>query len=182
MSRFVALALVCGLYAAPEAASLKLDGSEWRVTVTPDAKTAAKGEKAFNDTLIFNAGKMTATACSAYGFKPSNYRTTAIAGGWRHGLAAVSATLETGELLMLVAEAGNPHDPNAVAVLRHGLKLGYVPREANAPVALLLEKGRRVECRVAGRLDIDRAAEIPGDLVFTAFARGDPRIELTLAG
>ena len=134
-----------------------------------------------NMSLLATAVAVAARSASAPSRRTSLFA-FAIAGGWRHGLAAVAATLETGELLMLVAEAGNPHDPNAVAVLRHGLKLGYVPREANAPVALLLEKGRRVECRVAGRLDIDRAAEIPGDLVFTAFARGDPRIELTLAG
>lgn len=107
----------------------------------------------------------------------------AIAGGFYHGLAAVVDDLVVGESLVLRSEPGNPHDANAVEVLRHdGRKLGYVPRAANEPVARLLGRQARVQAVVVGRLDVRRAADVPDDLVFTGFTHGDPRIRLALVG
>ena len=58
--------------------SAKGKGAEegtWKVTVTPDTASAAKGEKEFEDTLVLHKGKFRSTACAAYGFREASYRT-----------------------------------------------------------------------------------------------------------
>src|SRR5215831_12616636 len=47
----------------------------WTVKVTPDAPSASKGEKEFDDTLILRKGKFRSTACEAHGFGEAAYRT-----------------------------------------------------------------------------------------------------------
>jgi hypothetical protein len=107
----------------------------------------------------------------------------AIAGGGYHGLYDVREELMIGEELKLRAEPDNPFDVNAVAVHRAGgLMLGYLPREANAPVARLLASGESIEARVIGRLVFGRAEDVPDDFAFTGFVNGDPRIRLLLRG
>jgi hypothetical protein len=106
----------------------------------------------------------------------------AIAGGFHHGLKDRREGLHAGLHLILRAEPDNPHDADAVAVLApDGARLGYIPREANAPVAALLRAGADVTCEVVDLLDIRRARDIPPDLVFTGFTSGDPRLRLTVA-
>jgi hypothetical protein len=46
----------------------------WTVKVTPDAASAAKGEKEFDDTLVLHKGKFRSSACEAYGFGEAAYR------------------------------------------------------------------------------------------------------------
>ena len=72
--------------------------------------------------------------------------------------ALVINKLKAGKKLTLVAEPDNPFDPNAVAIYRKGVKLGYVPRVRNSLVAQLLAFGHDnvVECRI---LKVDRKAE-----------------------
>lgn len=105
----------------------------------------------------------------------------AIAGGSYHGLHAALPGLSPGLHLTLQREAENPHDANAVAVLGpDGVKLGYIPREANAPIAALMDAGKRVDAEITAMLDIRRSRDIPDDLVFTGFQTGDPMIALTV--
>ncbi len=106
----------------------------------------------------------------------------AIAGGYHHGLEAALGRIKPGTKLVLVREAANPYDADAVAVYQDGLKLGFIPREANTPVARLLDRGERVTAEVMRMLDIRRSSEVPDELVFTAFASGDPMIRLTVEG
>lgn len=107
----------------------------------------------------------------------------AVAGGHHHGLDRLRDTLTPGTGLVLQAEPLNPHDADAVVVLHpDGTKLGYVPREANAPVARLLAQGVAVLCEVVGPLDVVCISDIPADLVFTGFSTGDPRLRLMLPG
>lgn len=72
--------------------------------------------------------------------------------------ALVLNKLEPGATLTLEAEDDNPHDPDAVALLWNGVKLGYIPRESNALPAQLLAFGHNdvVECRI---LKVDPQAE-----------------------
>lgn len=72
--------------------------------------------------------------------------------------ATVLGKLKPGKKLRLVAEPKNRHDPNAVAIYRKDLKLGYVPRASNALVAQLLRFGHTdvLECRI---LKVDPEAE-----------------------
>lgn len=51
-----------------------LDGTTWKIKVVPDAVSAEKGEKEFEDELVFAEGKVTLTACVSYGFEASVYR------------------------------------------------------------------------------------------------------------
>ena len=56
--------------------------------------------------------------------------------------AKVISKLKPGKRLRLVAEPHNPADPNAVAIYRKDVKLGYIPRDQNDLAAQLLRFGR----------------------------------------
>ncbi len=82
--------------------------------------------------------------------------------GWRKG----DFKLKPGKRLRLVAEPHNPADPNAVAIYRKDVKLGYIPRDQNDLAAQLLHFGHDdvLECRI---LKVDKRLK-PG----TRFASG----------
>jgi len=67
----------------------------------------------------------------------------------------VWAEMHEGDALELVREPQNIHDPRAVRVEWHGIKLGYVPRRDNEAVARLLDRGSRLEARIV-RLSASR--------------------------
>jgi hypothetical protein len=69
-----------------------LDGTTFKVKVVPDKATADKGEKGFEDELIFADGKFTSTALSRKGFKPSKYRAEAESWEAEFEVELVSAT------------------------------------------------------------------------------------------
>src|SRR5437879_5417108 len=52
-----------------------LDGTRWIIKVTPDQEAREKGEKAFDDVIVFDGGKVSMTACVKVGFAASDYRT-----------------------------------------------------------------------------------------------------------
>ena len=56
--------------------------------------------------------------------------------------------LKVGDILQLVREPGNPHDPNAVRVEWRGHKLGYVPRADNEALARFMDRGSKAEARI----------------------------------
>lgn len=58
--------------------------------------------------------------------------------------------LKVGQELELKAEPDNPFDANAVAIWAGKYKLGFVPREHNEMLALMLHFGHKdvFECRV----------------------------------
>ena len=56
--------------------------------------------------------------------------------------------LHEGDALVLVREPDNEHDPRAVRVEWHGVKLGYVPRRDNAAVARMLDNGTSLDARI----------------------------------
>lgn len=103
----------------------------------------------------------------------------AIAGGYYHNLREALPNLQPGMMLTLKREADNPYDSNAVAVhASDGARLGYIPREANAPIAALLDAGQVIWAEILSMLDIQRVDDIPDDLVFTGFETGDPMVQL----
>ena len=70
--------------------------------------------------------------------------------GFRHGAAAdVWEGLRSGDTLILVREAGNAFDANAVRVEWRGHKLGYVPRRDNAALAWAMDRGETLHARVS---------------------------------
>jgi len=58
----------------PAARAERMDGTKWKVKVTPDEESAKKGAKGFEDELIFAEGRFTSTAMLTHGFKPGPYR------------------------------------------------------------------------------------------------------------
>lgn len=73
-----------------------------------------------------------------------------IAGFQYHDGALALKKLKLGKKLELIAEPDNPHDPDAVAIYRKGVHLGYVPGDSNATIAQLLRFGHAnvLECRI----------------------------------
>lgn len=71
--------------------------------------------------------------------------------------ATVLDKLKVGKRLDLIAEPDNPADPDAVAICRKGVKIGYVPRANNELPAQLLRFGHAdvLECRI---IAVDREA------------------------
>ncbi len=57
--------------------------------------------------------------------------------------------MKVGDALALVREPANRHDANAVRVDWRGRKLGYLPRAENRAVAAEMDRGGKVEARVA---------------------------------
>lgn len=72
-----------------------------------------------------------------------------LAGSQYYALAEVWPEMRVGDILQLVREPENRHDPKAICVEWRGRKLGYVPRAENRPVAAVLDGGGRLMARVA---------------------------------
>ena len=65
------------------------------------------------------------------------------------GTAVSRSELKPGDRLELVREADNRHDRNAVRVDWRGQPLGYVPRAENRALAAAMDRGEKIEARVA---------------------------------
>ncbi len=76
-------------------------------------------------------------------------QSSSLAGFQYYAGAAVWEHLRVGDRLALVREADYPHDANAVRVEWRGLKLGYLPRAENEALARAVDRGERVEGRIA---------------------------------
>lgn len=72
-----------------------------------------------------------------------------LAGSQYHALAAVADAMRPGDKLLLVRERDNRHDANAIRVEWQGRLLGYVPRRDNRALAAAMDRGERLEARVA---------------------------------
>ena len=70
---YVCLAAILAV-AGSAARAERMDGTKWKVKVTPDEESAKKGAKGFEDEFVFSEGRFTSTAMLAHGFKPGPYR------------------------------------------------------------------------------------------------------------
>ncbi len=70
------------------------------------------------------------------------------AGLRHHDAKAVWENLKVGDPVILVREAANPHDGNAVRVDWKDKTLGYLPKTENSFVARQLDRGNRLEARI----------------------------------
>ncbi|MCG6942911.1 MAG: HIRAN domain-containing protein [Thiohalocapsa sp.] len=73
---------------------------------------------------------------------------SALAGFRHHEAPELWPALARRARLSLQREADNPHDPNAVALLWRGRKLGYLPRGENLVAARLLDRRRQLSARI----------------------------------
>ena len=72
-----------------------------------------------------------------------------LAGYQYHAGSDVWRELKVGDRLDLKREPDNPHDARAVRVEWRGRQLGYLPRAENQAVAAEMDRGGRVEARIA---------------------------------
>lgn len=72
-----------------------------------------------------------------------------LAGFQYHAGETMWDQMKVGDVLSLVREPDNPHDPNAVRIDWRGQQLGYLPRLENSAVAAEMDRGGRVEARIA---------------------------------
>lgn len=72
-----------------------------------------------------------------------------LAGFQHHAGTAFWNELRPGDRLELRREPDNPHDAMAVRVEWQGRQLGYLPRAQNRAVAVEMDRGARVEARIA---------------------------------
>lgn len=72
-----------------------------------------------------------------------------LAGFQYHAGKALWDQLRAGDALSLVREPDNPHDARAVRIEWRGIMLGYLPRAENEAVAAAMDRGERVEGRIA---------------------------------
>jgi hypothetical protein len=77
-------------------------------------------------------------------------QTSLTAGLAHHEAKSVWEQMKIGDALVLVREASNPHDPNAVRVEWNGRVLGYLPRAENGTVARQMDRGNRLQARIVG--------------------------------
>jgi hypothetical protein len=77
------------------------------------------------------------------------------AGLAHHEARQVWPRMQVGDPVALVREPDNPHDANAVRIEWNGHVLGYLPRTENAAVARQIDRGNRLDARIA-RLDRHR--------------------------
>lgn len=82
-----------------------LDGTAWSVKVTPDEIAKKQGEKPSGDSLIFQDGKVTSTACVKYGFAASPYTVSKLGEQWTFKAEQVSST--DGKTVWAAAITGN---------------------------------------------------------------------------
>ena len=72
-----------------------------------------------------------------------------LAGSQYYALSSVWGELRTGDKLLLKREPENRHDANAIRVEWNGHQLGFVPRAENRALAAAMDRGEKVEARVA---------------------------------
>jgi len=66
-----------------------------------------------------------------------------------HDAKAVWDQMRVGDPLTLVREPANPYDNNAVRVDWNGHQLGYIPRAENEAIARQMDRGNRLQARIA---------------------------------
>ena len=66
-----------------------------------------------------------------------------------HDAKAVWDQMKVGDALTLIREAANPYDGNAVRVEWNGRQLGYIPRADNEVIARQMDRGNKLEARIA---------------------------------
>jgi len=76
-------------------------------------------------------------------------QTVTLAGVGYHQGGDVWPLLHEGDVLTLVREADNKHDPLAVRIDWQGHVLGYVPRDQSGPIATALDRGTALTARIS---------------------------------
>jgi hypothetical protein len=76
-------------------------------------------------------------------------QSSALAGAQYYAVGTLWQEMKVGDGVTLTREPDNPHDASAVRIDWRGHKLGYLPRAENRAVAAEMDRGGRVEGRIA---------------------------------
>ena len=92
---------------------------------------------------------------------------------WR-GEAALSALarMKPGDAIRLEREVGNGYDYAAIACHFHGLHVGFIPRQVNAPIAQAMDAGAIATAVV----------EVAANVTRTGYIVKEPKIRVTVGG
>ena len=74
-----------------------------------------------------------------------------VAGFQYHEGEALWSLLNIGDTLELIREPANLFDTHAIRIDYNGRKLGYIPRSQNQATARMLDEGRLLYARIAGK-------------------------------
>lgn len=76
-----------------------------------------------------------------------------LAGFQYHAGKVVWSELRVGDTVSLIREPQNPHDSRAIRIEWRRMQLGYLPRAENEAVAAAMDRGERVEGRIAALVE-----------------------------
>jgi len=107
-----------------------LEGTSWTVKVTPDALAKKKGEKPFDDALIFANGTVTMTACVKVGFAPSGYTASRTGEAWLFKTEQTSK--KEGQTVWFASLSGNAIKGTMTWTKPDGTVLHYAVEGKNA--------------------------------------------------
>ena len=91
---------------------------------------------------------------------------------------AIIAELSENTPLELSPEPSNPYDPNAVAILFEGKKIGYVPREYAGYISKLLKQGEKlyiVVIKIWEKLTSSGLIRIPIVIIYQLVEQESPK-------
>ena len=128
---------------------------------TATIKAVSPGAARIGDVDILVAHPPVIPAASfsfSIGAKPLFTLTTVIVGSkFIRGAVAALETIAEGSPLRLMADPENKYDKNAVAVYLGEIHLGFIPRQANAPLSeFLRQKDKFCRCTVVRAAVMDR--------------------------
>jgi hypothetical protein len=87
-----------------------------------------------------------------------------VAGYQHYDGGRIAAQLRAGDRLILRRQPENEYDEAAIEIFTEtGIKLGYVARNSNQPMAMLMDRGQRLEAEI---LELDPAASVAHRLAF----------------
>jgi hypothetical protein len=101
-----------------------LDGTKWNVKVTPDEAAMKKGEKVFDDVLVFDGGYVSMSECLKYGFKASKYTADKSGDGWSFQTEQMSK--KQGKSIWTADVMGDAVKGKMVWTKADGTVLGYM--------------------------------------------------------
>jgi hypothetical protein len=96
---------------------------------------------------------------------------------WRgdRAIAAIAA-MKPGDTVQLIREAANQHDAYAVACQYRGLQVGYIPRAANMPVAVAIDRGSVVTAIVESPAQVTHRGYIKAEAKLRIYLGGEPQL------
>ena len=109
--------------------------------------------RTFLQTILTLAGGIALPGITKSGSIPDQWRTLQtfpVAGFQYHQGETIWPQLAADQTVTLIREPENPYDQRAVRLDWRGQTLGYVPRDENAAVSQLMDRGEKISALITG--------------------------------